>query len=370
LLQPAVSLDLRARRIEWSDETCGIFGVRPDIGPLDQDKLEGRVIPEDRGRPRDQIAACVEGQQQPVTEYRIRRPDGGIRILYRDVEVMRDVLGQPFRLIGVVRDVTELREAERRSDKLERELMHSQKLEALGTLTGGVAHDLNNTLVPILALSSLVLEELPHDSAVRGDIETIIAGSREARDLVKQILVFSRKQTPAKREVDLVTVISEALGMLRVSLPATIEIIEQLTQVPPLFGDPTQLHQVVVNLVTNAAQTIGDKVGQIRISVRSPIEQTASPQTSGGERLIYMSIADTGCGMDAATIDRIFEPFFTTREVGEGTGLGLSVVHGIVAGHSRTINVHSQPREGTEITLSLPALHQATLTAPLHVAAA
>jgi len=160
------------------------------------------------------------------------------------------------------------------------------------------------------------------------------------------------------------------LGMLRASLPATIEIIEQVTQVPPLFGDPTQLHQVVVNLVTNAAQAIGDKAGQIRISVRSPIEQTASPQTPGGERLIYMSIADSGCGMDAGTIDRIFEPFFTTREVGEGTGLGLSVVHGIVAGHGGTIIVHSQPGEGTEITLSLPALHQAALTAPLHVAAA
>ena len=126
----------------------------------------------------------------------------------------------------------------------------------------------------------------------------------------------------------------------------------------------------MVNLVTNAAQAIGDKVGQIRISVRSPIEQTASLQTPAGERLIYMSIADSGCGMDAGTIDRIFEPFFTTREVGEGTGLGLSVVHGIVAGHGGTIVVHSQPGEGTEITLSLPALHQAALTAPLHVAAA
>jgi PAS domain S-box-containing protein len=212
-------LDLRTRAIEWSDETHRIFGVTPDIGPLDQDKLEGMVIPEDRARLRDQIAACVDGQQQTIMEYRIRRPDGGIRVLYRDVEVMRDVAGQPCKLIGVVRDVTELREAERRRDELERELMHSQKLEALGTLAGGVAHDLNNTLVPILALSKLALEEIPQDSVVRGDIETIISASRRARDLVKQILVFSRKQTPTKREVDLVAVISEALGMLRASLP-------------------------------------------------------------------------------------------------------------------------------------------------------
>jgi signal transduction histidine kinase len=158
--------------------------------------------------------------------------------------------------------------------------------------------------------------------------------------------------------------------MLRATLPATIEIIEQVTRVPPLFGDPTQLHQVVVNLVTNAAQAIGNRVGQIKICVRSPIEQTASLQMPGDGRVIYMSIADTGCGMDAATIDRIFEPFFTTREVGEGTGLGLSVVHGIVAGHGGTIVVHSQPGEGTEITLSLPALHQDTSGALPQVAAA
>jgi PAS domain S-box-containing protein len=363
-------LDLRTRKIEWSDETYRIFGLTRDIGPLDQTILEEMVIPEDRDRLRDQIAAFIDERPHSMAEYRIRRPDGRIRTLYRDVELIRDDAGQPQKLIGVIKDVTELREAERQRDELERQLMHSQKLEALGTLAGGVAHDLNNTLVPVLALSKLALEELPQDCAVRGDIETIVSASRRARDLVKQILVFSRKQTLAKREVDLVAVISEALGMLRASLPATIEIIEQVTPVPPLFGDPTQLHQVVVNLVTNAAQAIGDKVGQIRISVRSPIEQIAPPQMPGGGRAIYMSIADTGCGMDAATIDRIFEPFFTTREVGEGTGLGLSVVHGIVTGHGGTIVVHSQPGEGTEITLSLPALHQTPLTTPLQVAAA
>jgi signal transduction histidine kinase len=161
------------------------------------------IIPEDRERLSRQIAAIVDGRSQPVMEYRIRRPDGCIRILYREMELMRDGNGQPHKLIGVVKDVTELREAERRRDELERQLMHSQKLEALGTLAGGVAHDLNNTLVPILALSKLALEELPEGSPVRADIETIVRASERARDLVKQILAFSRKRNLLKEAVDL-----------------------------------------------------------------------------------------------------------------------------------------------------------------------
>jgi two-component system, cell cycle sensor histidine kinase and response regulator CckA len=349
-------LDLATRKIEWSDETYRIFGVTRAIGPLDQTALEAMIIPEDRERLRDQIAVFAEGQSPPIAEYRIRRPDGGIRILYREVELVRDGAGQSSKLIGVVKDVTELREAERRRDELERQLMHSQKLEALGTLAGGVAHDLNNTLVPILALSKLALNDLPEDSPVRGDLGTIITASERARDLVKQILVFSRKQGLVKEEVDLARVAREGLRMLRASLPATIQIIEQISEVPPLFGDPGELHQVIVNLVTNAAQAIGGEVGKITVRIWSAGEPLALLHTSHAGSTIYLSVSDTGCGMDAATADRIFEPFFTTKEVGEGTGLGLSVVHGIATHHGGTIVVRSQPGEGAEFILSLPAL--------------
>ena len=308
-------LDLRTQRIEWSDETYRIFGVTRDVDPLDQSKLEQMVVPEDREQFRDQIAACVEGQQQTVMEYRIRRPDGHIRVLYRDVEVMRDNAGEPCKLIGVVKDVTELREAERRRDELERELMHSQKLEALGTLAGGVAHDLNNTLLPILALSKLALDELPQGNPVREDIEVIVRASEHARDVVKQILAFSRKQALVKREVDLVTVTREALRMLRAGLPAMIQIIEQMTPVPPLFGDAGELHQVIANLVTNAAQAIGGGVGRIIVRIW-PANEPSSPAGATPSPVIYLSVADTGCGIDPATVDRIFEPFFTTKQVG------------------------------------------------------
>jgi PAS domain S-box-containing protein len=362
-------LDLRTRRIEWSDETYRIFGVTRDTDPLDQDKLERMVIPEDREQFRNQIAACVEGPPQTVMEYRIRRPDGCIRVLYRDVEVMRDNAGQPWKLIGVVKDVTELREAERRRDELERELMHSQKLEALGTLAGGVAHDLNNTLLPILALSKLALDELPEGSPVREDIEVIIRASEHARDVVKQILAFSRKQDLVKREVDLAAVTREALRMLRAGLPTTIRIIEQITPVPPLFGDAAELHQVIVNLVTNAAQAIGSEVGRITVRMWSASEPPISAGTVP-RAVIYLSVADTGCGIDPATVDRIFEPFFTTKQVGDGSGLGLSVVHGIVTGHGGAVVVHSQPGEGTEFVLSFPVIDRFPQKRQIEAAAA
>jgi PAS domain S-box-containing protein len=248
--------------------------------------------------------------------------------------------------------VTAQVEAEERRRELEAQLMHSQKLEALGTLAGGVAHDLNNTLVPILALSKLALDELPVGSGIRSDIETIIRASERARDLVKQILTFSRKQNLVKQKVDLAAVAREALQMLRASLPATIRIVEQIREVPPLFGDAGELHQVVVNLMTNAAQAIGAGVGSITVSL------WRASEIGGFGPMVRLSVADTGCGMDETTRNRVFEPFFTTKEVGSGTGLGLSVVHGIVIGHGGKITVCSKLGEGTQFIISLPCGEQ------------
>jgi PAS domain S-box-containing protein len=253
---------------------------------------------------------------------------------------------------GAASSVTAQVEAEVRRRELEVQLMHSQKLEALGTLAGGVAHDLNNTLVPILALSKLALDELPVGSGVHSDIETIIRASERARDLVKQILTFSRKQSVAKQQVDLAAVAREAMQMLRASLPATTRIVEQIREVPPLFGDVGELHQVVVNLVTNAAHAIGNRVGAITVGIW-PVSGMG-----GSGPMVCLSVSDTGCGMDEATRNRVFEPFFTTKDVGSGTGLGLSVVHGIITSHSGKITVCSKPGEGTEFTISLPACDQ------------
>ncbi len=361
-------LDLRSCQIEWSEETYRIFGVGPQIGPLDLDLLEDMIIPEDRPRLREQIAVFVAGGPQPALEYRIRRADGSVRVLYREMELVRDAAGQPHKLVGVIRDVTELREAERRSDELERQLMHSQKLEALGTLAGGVAHDLNNTLVPILALAKLALEDLREDEPMRRDIETIVRASERARDLVKQVLAFSRKQDFVREEVNLAALTREALHMLRAILPATIRIDEEIAAVPPVSGDAGELHQAIVNLVTNAGQAIGGDPGNITVRVWP---QPPAVATSGsGAPAVCLSVADTGCGIAEATLDRIFEPFFTTKQVGEGTGLGLSVVHGIVTRHGGRIAIRSRPGEGSEFLITLPALGEPQTAMPIASAAA
>jgi hypothetical protein len=217
---------------------------------------------------------------------------------------------------------TQLRQAHEELHGLERQLMHSQKLEALGTLAGGVAHDLNNTLVPILALSKVVLEDLPESSPMRADIETIIRASERARDLVKQILAFSRKRPLANQKVDLALMTREALRMLRASVPASIQIVDHISEVSPVFGDAGQLHQVVINLVTNAAQAIGNGLGKITISLWEAAEQKPLRSDEGGT-LVYLSITDTGCGMDEATLNRIFEPFLRPRGSARAPALGF-----------------------------------------------
>ena len=350
--------DLRTDEVIWSEETYRIFGIVPGATPPTRQEMLAFVHPDDRAIIETSIATHEKGLSAPPAEFRIRCRDGTIKWIYLELDVILDYEGNSTRRIGTLRDVTELRVAAASQKELQRQLQHSQRLEALGTLAGGVAHDLNNTLVPIVALSKVALEELPENTPVRADIETVIRASERARDLVKKILAFSRKQDLVQQEVDLALVTREALQMLRASLPATIEIVEQIGEVPTLFGDAGELHQVVVNLVTNAAQAIGSKIGSITVSLWPSDETQASSHVGGNRPSANLSVADTGCGMDEVTRDRVFEPFFTTKGVGRGTGLGLSVVHGIVTGHGGKITVRSTPGEGTEFTLSFPALDQ------------
>jgi PAS domain S-box-containing protein len=261
----SVERDLRTGHIEWSAEARAIFGISPDQVQNTREHFYELVHPDDREKVRAAADESDRAVASPPLEYRIIRPDGLVRMVYRENDVILDETGCPIGRISVFKDVTEARAAQQREKELERQLVHSQKLEALGTLAGGVAHDLNNTLVPIVALSRLALDELPETSPARGDIETIIQASERARDLVKQILAFSRKEDFAKHEVDLAQVTRDALQMLRASVPATIQIADQILEVPKLFADAGELHQVIVNLVTNASQAIGSAVGKITV---------------------------------------------------------------------------------------------------------
>jgi PAS domain S-box-containing protein len=247
-------------------------------------------------------------------------------------------------LLTAYRDITEQRQLQEQS-------WRSQKLEALGTLAGGIAHDLNNTLVPVLALSKLTAKRLPEGSQERQNLMTVVTASERARDLVKQILAFSRVENGERTIVDMVVALHEAMNMLRASVPATIRIDSTIEPVQRLSANVGQLHQIITNLVTNAAQAIGTSTGTISVKLDS-----ASPDEHGRGKWIHLSIADTGAGMDAATLQRIFEPFFTTKGVGEGTGLGLSVVHGIVTSLGGRIDVSSVPGHGSKFNLYFPAV--------------
>jgi signal transduction histidine kinase len=237
------------------------------------------------------------------------------------------------------------------------QLVQAQKMDALGTLAGGIAHDLNNTLVPVLGLTKLMIKRHPENSRDHTSLAMILQAGERARDLVRRILAFTRKDAPIRERVDLASLVRDSLKMIRSSLPATIDIAEAIETVPPVLGDPGQLHQIVLNLVVNAAQAIGDGMGTIAVATRT--EHFALPLGDGvGPPVLCvgLTVSDSGCGMDAATMQRVFEPFFTTKPVGEGTGLGLSVVHSIVAQHGGRATVESRVGQGTRFDIYLPAL--------------
>ncbi len=336
---------------QWSSEVYRIFGVDPATFEPEMDAFLSLVLPEDRPLVETAHAQMAVGVCPEPFEYRIRRPSGEIRHLHRITELIRDKEGRVTGAGGTLWDVTELRAAEIRQKELEYQLQHSQRLEALGTLAGGIAHDLNNTLVPILALAKLALGDLEENSPLRQDLETIVAASERARDLVKQILAFSRKQEITMANTDLATVVRQSLQMLRASVPANISLVGEIGNLPPVLADPGQMQQVLVNLVTNAAQAIGSAWGSIVVSASMASAETAAKPDRD---YIRIRVSDDGPGMTKEVMQRIFEPFFTTKAVGEGTGLGLSVVHGIIAGHGGTIEVDSEPGRGTVFTILLP----------------
>ena len=341
--------DLISGAEEWSDEMFRLLGLERASFALTDEVIFSLVHEEDRERVKAAIAMSRAGKPPPPGEFRVVRPDGEVVTLYWETEVLCDAKGVPVRSTSVFKDVTELRGAEKREREMERQLLHAQKLEALGTLAGGVAHDLNNTLVPILALTKVTANRLPAESRERNNLLTVMEACARARSLVQRILAFSRKQNSEKRAFDLAATVREALRMLRASLPATVQLVERVEDVPSFFGDSSQLHQVMINLVTNAAQAIGTAMGTITIELKQ-LEDDAG---------VSLAISDTGCGMDDATAARIFEPFFTTKEVGQGTGLGLSLVHGIVSSHGGRIKVSSRIGKGTTFDIHLPLSPQA-----------
>ena len=338
--------------MEWSDEAYRIMGVDPATFVPTSENFLSLVVPEDRPKVLAANADADAGHCPEPIEYCIRRSTSELRYIRHESELVFDSYGRPTAVADVLHDMTELRAAEARQRELEHQLRHSQKLEALGTLAGGIAHDLNNTLSPIVVLSELLLASAPTGSEQQRDIETVLHSARHGRELVRSILGFSRKQEGVISLLDMAETVRETVQMLRATMPASITLDEDIAELPPVMGNASQMRQAIVNLVNNAVQAIGDSAGKVTVRL------FRQDPHAGDTARVCLGVSDTGRGMDAATVGRIFEPIFTTKPVGEGTGLGLSLVHGIVTGHKGHIEVRSEPGKGTEFVITLPAAQE------------
>ena len=308
------------------------------------------IHPEDRQRVLASAAVRPHGEAFTET-YRVLHQDGEQRWVHVRGFPVRDSSGKLYRLVGVATDITDHR-------KLEGQFRQAQKMEAIGTLAGGIAHDFNNILSAIIGYTELAKLDTDAPPVLAG-LDEILRACQRAGDLVRQILTFSRQQEPRRRPIQLWPVIDEATKLLRAALPSTIQFkIEHSDDVPTVLADPTQIHQVVMNLCTNAAHAMKDHPGRLGVKLERFEADAEFVKLHQGTRpggYARLMISDSGHGMDQATLDRIYEPFFTTKSPGEGTGLGLSVVHGIVQNHEGVITVYSRAGEGTVFHLYFPA---------------
>ena len=244
----------------------------------------------------------------------------------------------------------------------ERQLQQVMKLQAIGTLAGGIAHDFNNILFPIVGYTELTMDDIPEDSQARRNLEEILKATHRAKELVQQILTFSRQGGQERKPLKIQFLIKEALKLLRATIPSSIEIESKVDEnCGPIKGDPTQIHQVIMNLCTNAYHAMQASGGKLEVALKEiDISYETSLERVGmkiGPHL-ELTVKDSGHGMEPEVLERIFEPYYTTKEQGKGTGLGLSVIHGIVKNHGGDISVSSQPGKGTQFTVYLPVVDE------------
>jgi PAS domain S-box-containing protein len=297
-------------------------------------------------------------------QYRIVQPDGSERWIHDRAFPVRDSNGTVVRIAGVAEDITSHKQAQADRDQLEAQLRQVQKMDAVGTLAGGIAHDFNNILGAIIGNTQLAIMDLAADHPARKSLDEVKKAGARAKALVMQILAFARQQPQEREVVELVPVLEDVVKLARATLPASVELVLQCEPgSTSVRADVTQIHQIVLNLCTNAWQAMEGQPGRIdlrleRVQVDADLVRS-HPNLQPG-RHARISVTDTGKGMDAATLERIFEPFFTTKGPGQGTGLGLSVVHGIMRLHQGTITVQSAPGSGTRFDLYFPTVTPAT----------
>jgi len=260
------------------------------------------------------------------------------------------------------REIHERELAEKEKANLQKQLQQAQKMESIGTLAGGIAHDFNNILYPIIGFTELTLFEVPEDSLAQKNLQEIHIAAKRAKDLVQQILRFSRMETPGFKPIKMQEIIQELLSLLRASIPTTIDInLDIDDQCGPISGDPTQIHQLIINLCTNAFQAMEKTGGSLELILREHdriSDNFIKERNLAHNQYVVLTIQDNGPGITPAVMERMFDPYYTTKEQGKGTGLGLSVVHGIVKSHGGDICVESTPGKGARFQVYLPLVRE------------
>ena len=332
-----------------SDEYARIIGFEPAEFSTNLSTWFQGLHPEDHERVKREFQACLGSGRSHSLEYRRRTKTGEWKWIRSVAQVVEyDPNGKPLRMIGTHSDITERKE-------MELKLLHSQRLEAIGTLAAGVAHDLNNILTPMLMASGVIGEKLTEaeDKKLMGMLE---AGARRGAGIVRQLLAFSRDMAERRTSVDPAQLIREMQEIMRAIFPSTISLVIRVPDdIWRVHADPIQIHQVLMNLCVNARDAM-PRGGTLTLSAENVESAEPDPAQGTGraERRVAITVADTGEGIPADVRNRIFDPFFTTKEVGKGTGLGLSTVYGIVKGHRGSITVESEPGAGARFRVLLP----------------
>ncbi len=369
--------DAEGRFIEFNDafatfhkfknkEQCAItFAEYPEL--LDVFMADGEPAPLDQWA----VPRALRGETGRHIEYSLRRKDTGETwVGSYNFAPIRDGGGAIVGSVVTANDITERKLAEEEKAELHARLQQAQKMEAIGTLAGGIAHDLNNILYPIIGFSEILQEDIPPESPMHEIAEQIFKSAQRGSDLVKQVPAFSRQTKILKQPIRIQQVLKEALKLVRATIPMNIEITSHINMDCGLASaDSTQVHQVVMNLITNAYHAVEGNGGTILVELKETVIGRNSLPAGENEDLPFhdmkpgryacVTVSDTGTGMDQVLIGKIFDPYFTTKAQGKGSGLGLSVVHGIVKEHGGNIRVHSQVGKGTTFHVYLPLLRQA-----------
>ncbi len=361
--------DINTGKLQVNNRWYTMLGYEAGEFPLSYEKWEELVHPDDLEAVLKKIDQHLTGDETFYhDEYRLRAKDGSwVWIQSRGKIMARDKNGKPLRATGIHQDITRERLAEDQRRQLEIKMQQAQKLESLGVLAGGIAHDFNNILTAILGNNDLALMELSPSSTARARIEASSQAVRRAAELAQQMLAYSGKGRFLIADIDLNELVTDMGHLLKVSIAKQVVMQYHLAKnLPAISADVSQLRQVVMNLITNASEAIGERSGVVNLTTgvmdasREYLRDSYLDENQPAGLYVFLEVSDTGCGMDKETISHIFDPFFTTKFTGRG--LGMAAVLGIVRGHHGAVKVYSEPGKGTTFKILFPAINRDAVT--------